>query len=89
MDRVEDLFMDHSWFDMNFSLAAAFAQYVVCIRRFPWEARVPAESQTDVCRFAVLLLEVRDSSVYYYYYYYFFCSLFTVVQELLQFCCSL
>ena len=58
MDRVDELFTDHVWFDMNFSLAAAFAQYIVCIRRFPWEARVPAESQTDVCRFSVLLLEV-------------------------------
>lgn len=58
MERIEDLFTDHLWFDMNFGLAAAFAQYIVCIRRFPWEGRVPAESQTDVCRFCVLLLEV-------------------------------
>lgn len=59
MERIDDLFTDHGWFDMNFSLAAAFAQYVVCIRRFPWEARVPGESRADVCRFCVLLMEVR------------------------------
>ncbi|KAK7109044.1 hypothetical protein V1264_013160 [Littorina saxatilis] len=63
MERIDDLFTDHVWFDMNFSLAAAFAQYIVCIRRFPWEARVPAESQTDVCRFCVLLLEMVHWSI--------------------------
>ncbi|KAL8615828.1 hypothetical protein ACOMHN_048536 [Nucella lapillus] len=63
MDRIDEVFTDHLWFDMNFSLAAAFAQYVVCIRRLPWEARVPAESQTDVCRFCVLLLEMVHWSI--------------------------
>ncbi|XP_076466851.1 LOW QUALITY PROTEIN: huntingtin-like [Babylonia areolata] len=63
MDRVDEVFTDHLWFDMNFSLAAAFAQYVVCIRRLPWEARVPAESQSDVCRFCVLLLEMVHWSI--------------------------
>lgn len=63
MERVEDLFTDHGWFEMNLSLAAAFAQYVVCVRRFPWEARVPTESHSDVCRFNVLLLEMIHWSI--------------------------
>ncbi|ESO95031.1 hypothetical protein LOTGIDRAFT_160793 [Lottia gigantea] len=57
-DRIEDLFTDCTWFDMNFDLATSLCQYLVCIRRFPWPATVPQEAVSDICRFCVLCLEM-------------------------------
>ncbi|XP_050396465.2 huntingtin [Patella vulgata] len=59
-ERVDDLFQDCAWFDMNFHLASSLSQYLMCIRRFPWVAVIPTESIPDICRFCVLCMEMLN-----------------------------
>ncbi|XP_041368406.1 huntingtin-like isoform X2 [Gigantopelta aegis] len=58
MEHTEELFMDSTWFVMNFHITTALVQYLVAIKRFPWKPGVPAESVFDVCRFCVLCVEI-------------------------------
>lgn len=59
MEKMEDLFTDHSCVEEIYQLTAALVQYLTGLTRFPWKPAVPKESQNDICRFSTLCMEVR------------------------------
>ncbi|XP_029645621.1 huntingtin isoform X2 [Octopus sinensis] len=57
-EKMEDFFIDAAWMDAVFQFAASLLQYLQSLMLFPWQPAVPQESQTDVCRFIILTLEM-------------------------------
>ena len=69
IEKMEDLLTDHSCVEEIFQLTAALVQYLTGLARFPWKPAMPKESQSDVCRFCTLAMEVS---------HYVFFALYTV-----------
>lgn len=57
-EKMEDFFTDTAWMEAVFQFAASLLQYLQSLMLFPWQPSVPLESQTDVCRFIILTLEM-------------------------------
>ena len=60
MEKIEDLFTDHSCVEQIYRLTAALVQYLTGLARFPWKPAVPKECQNDICRFCTLYMEVSN-----------------------------
>ena len=57
-EKMEDLFSDTSSVEQMLHLSAALVQYLTALMKFPWKPIVPKESQSDICRFCALCMEV-------------------------------
>ena len=66
MEKMEDLFTDHTSVEEIFQLSAALVQYLTGLMRFPWKPIVPKESQSDICRFCTLCMEVSTCVFFFF-----------------------
>ncbi|KAK3589444.1 hypothetical protein CHS0354_020780 [Potamilus streckersoni] len=60
LEKIEDFFTDGSSVEIIFHLASSLAQYLKALQTFSWEAKVPAESFSDICRFCTLCMELMS-----------------------------